>query len=176
VNQEDRFKLYERLYFYESERREKISARLSITFAAILATVGFLSFMLNADTHPRWCVAQMLFWLLFIASACALLVGAWFFRRAWYGNTDQHLPPADKIEAYHAELVTLYRDEPNADELVQKYFSSFMFDYYIKTSSIITANNDGRTYSIYRANLSLTIAVLLSFLAAIPFYVGRIVN
>lgn len=174
MNRDDRFKFYEKLYFYESDRREKISARLSISFAAILANVGLLSFMLNSDNHPASCTLQVLFWLLFLAALVALLAGSWFFRKAWYGTTDEHLPSAREMESYHAELQTTYKDYEGGDSIAQTHFYEFVFNCLIKTSSVITSNNDGRTFHIYRANICLTAAVLFSFLAAIPFYIGSI--
>lgn len=176
MNRDERFKFYEKLYFFESDRREKISARLSISFAAILANVGLLSYMLNADGHPSSCVAQVLFWLLFAAAVVAVFVGAWFFRKAWYGNTDEHMPSAREMESYHGELLTTYKEYDDGETIANQHFDDFIFNYLIKTSSIITSNNDRRTLHIYRANICLTAAVLLSFSAAIPFYSGSIFN
>src|SRR5690606_38555728 len=126
---------------YESDRREKISARLSISFAAILANVGLLSFMLNSDRHPSNCALQVLFWLLFAAAFVALLVGAWFFRKAWYGNTDEHMPSAQEMESYPAELLKTYKEYEDGESIAQQHFDDFVFNYLVKTSSVITANN-----------------------------------
>jgi hypothetical protein len=176
MNRDDRFKFYEKLYFYESDRREKISARLSISFAAIIANVGLLSFMLNSDRDAPACPMQLLFWLLFSAAIVALLAGSWFFRKAWYGTTDEHLPSAREMEAYHAELQATYKEYDDGDAIAESHFDQFVFNCLIKTSTVITANNDTRTLYIYRANICLTVAILFSFLAAIPFYIGSVLN
>lgn len=173
MNRDERFKFYEKLYFYESDRREKISARLSISFAAILANVGLLSYMLNADGHPSNCIFQVFFWILFSAAVAALFTGAWFFRKAWYGNTDEHMPSAHEMENYHGELLATYKNYADGEAVASRHFDEFVFKYLTKTSSVITANNDRRTFHIYRANIFLTAAVLLSFSAAIPFYIGK---
>ena len=47
MNQDQLFLFYEKLYFQELDRREKLSARLNVPLAVMVATVGFLSFMLN---------------------------------------------------------------------------------------------------------------------------------
>jgi hypothetical protein len=170
MHQDDRTALYEKLYFHELERREKISARLALPFAAILATVGLLSFMLNAEGRP---FNHPLFWLAFAASSAALFAGAWFFRLAWFGHDDKLLSTADEIEKYHAKLVAIYSPYPEADQLVKKYFGDFLFDYYKRDSSANAVNNDRRAYDIYRANVALTMAILLAFITAIPFYAYR---
>ena len=174
MNQDERFKFYERLYFHELDRREKINARLSLPFGAMLATVGLLSFMLNSGRHPDSILWQGLFWLLFLAASGALVVGAWNFRRAWFGHTDRQLPTAAEIEAYHAKLAETYDEfTDQKDQLVNFNFDKFLFDYVVRTSSANTINNDNRSSFIFRANYSLTLAVLLSLFAAVPFYIGH---
>lgn len=74
-----RLALYEKLYFLELDRREKISARLALPFGVILASSALLSFMLNAPQKPSDPYLQTIFWILFVASACALVAGAWIF-------------------------------------------------------------------------------------------------
>ena len=173
MTRDERFKLYENLYFQEIERREKISARLSLPLAAILANVGLLSFMLNSADRPHSQLSGTFFWLLFCASSIALLLGAWFFRKAWFGHTDKLLPTASQIELYHEKLVLTYQDFDNSDDLVKEHFGNFLFDYYKRFSSTNATNNDQRSYNIYRANAALTVAVLLALATAVPFYVSR---
>lgn len=170
MDREQRAALYEKLYFHELERREKISARLTLPFGAMLATIGLLSFMLNAEVRP---LGQHFFWLLFSAACVALLIGAFFFRLAWFGHSDKLLPTASNIEAYHTELKAIYAPYPNADELVARHFGDFIFDYLKRDSSANAVNNDRRSYNIYRANVALTVAVLLAFVTAVPFYAYR---
>jgi hypothetical protein len=173
MTRDDRFKLYEKLYFQELERREKISARLTLPFGAILATVGLLSFMLNSSTQPHANTWRLLFWSLFSLSSIALLVGAWFFRKAWFGHTDKLLPTAYQIEDYHQKLSSTYEEFDTHDELVKTHFNNFLFDYYVRDSSINAVNNDERSYNIYRASFGLTLAVLLALVTAVPFYIGN---
>lgn len=175
MTRDERFQLYEKLYFHELERRDKINARLSLPLAAILANVGLLSFMLNSADRPHGQFLAVSFWLLFCASSAALLVGAWFFRKAWFGHTDKLLPTAAQIEAYHDQLSKTYEEFANSQELVKEHFGNFLFDYYRRFSSANAINNDQRSYNIYRANASLTLAVLLALSAAIPFYVTHTV-
>ena len=169
MTRDERFQLYEKLYFHEIERREKINARLSLPLAAVLANVGLLSFLLNSQSRPAGLLGAT-FWLLLAASTVALLTGAWFFRKAWFGHTDKLLPTADQIEAYHATLVNTYDDFKAKDALVEEHFGNFLFDYYKRFSSANAVNNDQRSYNVYRANAALTAAVLLALAAAMPFY------
>lgn len=168
----DRFKLYERLYFNELDRREKLSARLSLPFAAMVAVIGLLSYMLNSGKHLPGGLTAQIFWLTFAASSIFLLVGAWFFRKAWYGSTDQSIPTASVLEERHSLLLENNSTQPEQKELTRDQFSKEVFDYFVQTSSVNNANNNYRTNSIYRANVSLTIAILLAFISVIPFYLA----
>lgn len=169
----ERFKLYEKLYFLELDRREKINSRLALPFGVIVATVGLLSFMLNSGEKPECQPYVALFWLLFVASAVALAFGAWFFRKAWFGDTDKLLPTASLIEDYYRELVTTYEKCDDHEKLVNSVFEEFLFNYFARCSSEYAINNDQRSYNIYRATVSLTVSVLLAFFAALPFFIGN---
>ncbi len=169
---EDRFKLYEDFYFREIERIEKISTRLSLPFAALLAISTILAFMLNAEKKPFIYPWQQIFWLLFLASSMSLAIGGWFLRMAWFGHYDKLLPTANEIEEYNSQLETTYAGYKNSAKLVEDSFKNFLFEYYVKFASENAINNDKRSYNIYRALISFTIAIMFSLLAAIPFYLG----
>lgn len=172
MNRKDRFSLYERLYFHELERIEKVSARLSLPFTVILAVMAFLSFMLNSDTKPNAGNLSVIFWGLFSLSSLSLLVGAWFFRMAWFGHTDKLLPVARTIEDYYVELENTYRKFDEGEKLTNEYFDDFLFDYYAQFASENAIHNDRRSFNIYRSIVALMFSVFLAFAAAVPFYLN----
>jgi hypothetical protein len=172
VNANERFKLYEDLYFREVERIEKISARLSLPFTALLAVSTILAFMLNAENKPSIDPWNNIFWILFLASSISLAVGGWFLRMAWFGHYDKLLPTADQMENYNSQLQATYSEYENSTRLVEDSFKKFLFEYYVRFASENAISNDRRSYNIYRALISFTIAIMLSLFAAIPFYLG----
>lgn len=174
MNRQERFELYKDMYFREIERIEKISARLALPFAVLVATAGLLSFMLNSAEYPDSGFWKLSFWILFSASAIFLLVGAWFFRVAWFGHSDKLLPTAHAIEEYYATLEETFKEMEDRSEIVKEEFEKFLFDYFKRFSSENAINNDRRSYNIYRALVCLTISVMSAFFAAVPFYFGRI--
>ncbi|WP_284450092.1 hypothetical protein [Spongiibacter tropicus] len=171
MERKERFALYEKLYFHELERIEKVSARLSLPFTVMLAIIAFLAFMLNSETKPYgFSIATYCFWLLFSLSSFALLAGAWFFRLAWFGHDDKLLPVARTIEDYYVELEETYKEFDGGEELTQQHFNNFLFDYYAQFASENAINNDKRSYNIYRSIVALMFSIFLAFAAAIPFY------
>jgi hypothetical protein len=173
MERKERFALYEKLYFNELDRREKISTRLALPFAVLVATASLLSFMLNSGTMPKDGNYGISFWVLFLSACSTLAIGAWFFRKAWFGHTDKLLPTASDIEAYYEELLKTYMGYEKSDELVKSAFDSFLFSHYAQFSSENAINNDQRSYNIYRSTVSLTVSVLLSFAASVPFFLAK---
>ena len=170
MNQEQLFSFYEKLYFQELERREKLSARLNVPLAILVAVVGFLSFMLNSAPIGISGRHNFLFWVFFVLASCATAVGAWFFKASWFGHTDKLLPTANETEAYRSQLIDLYKDYDERDQLVEDALKQYLYDYYKQFSSENTVNNDARAYHLYQATYSITVAVMLAFLAFIPYF------
>ena len=173
MNKIGRFALYEKLYFHEFERIERVSARLSLPFTVILAVIAFLSFMLNSETKPIDNSLSTTFWILFLLSSASLCLGAWFFRMAWFGHSDKLLPVARTIEDYYLELENTYKEYDEGEKLTNEYFDDFLFDYYAQFASENAINNDRRSFNIYRSIVALMLSVFLAFAAAIPFYLNE---
>jgi len=162
------------MYFRELERIEKISARLALPFGVLLAVAALLSFLLNSANKPTEAPWHGLFWTFFALSCISLAVGAWFFRMAWFGHLDKLMPTAAAIEDYYETLTKTYEEFEDAADLTDKAFASFLFDYYQWFASENAINNDRRSYNIYRALVTFTLAVFFSLISAVPFYVGTL--
>ena len=169
---DNRLKLYERLYFNELDRREKIGARLTLPFTAMVATIGLLSFMLNSDRGLPPGFIKLIFWGIFALATLFLILGAWFFRKAWYGSTDRYIPTAFELEHYYESSRESYSNFPEGKEWASRRFNELLFERYIKSSTANAENNDYRTKNVFASSLFLTVAILLSLFAAVPFYIG----
>jgi hypothetical protein len=66
MNEDQLFQLYEKLYFHELDRREKLSARLNMPLAVLVAITDFLSYMLqNRQEHlTGW--FDLAFWIFYL--------------------------------------------------------------------------------------------------------------
>ena len=170
MNQDQLFLFYEKLYFQELDRREKLSARLNVPLAVMVATVGFLSFMLNNAPTELSSVAHCFFWALFLFACGASVAGAWFFKSSWFGHTDKLLPTANATEAYRQQLIDLYQNYEEEAQLVEDGLKKYLYDYYKEFSSVNTVNNDARSYNLYLATYAITVAVLFAFVTFIPYF------
>ena len=170
MNREQLFLFYEKLYFQELDRREKLSARLNVPLAVMVAIVGFLSFMLNNAPTELSSVAHCFFWALFLFTCGALSTGAWFFKSSWFGHTDKLLPTANATEAYRQQLIALYESYEEKEQLVEDGLKKYLYDYYKEFSSVNTVNNDARAYHLYLATYAITVAALFAFVTYIPYF------
>lgn len=164
------FTLYEKLYFQELDRREKLSARLNLPLAVLVAVIGFLSFMLDRAPRDINTIVHFFFWMCFLGACVASAVGAWFFRASWFGHSDKLLPTANATEEYRNELIRFYDEFEEKDALVEAGLMRYLYDYYMKFSSVNTTNNDARSYHLYQATYAITVAALLAFIAFVPYF------
>lgn len=161
----NRLELYKGMYEREVTRSEAISGRLSLPFTVFIANAGLLSFMLQSASHEIGNLTDLIFWLLFIASVTASLLGVNFFRMSWFGHTDKLMAAPNDLEGYYQELQQLYSDYENGKELIEKYFSEYLMRSYMEYSTHIAINNDQRSFNIFRGLCCFSVAVIFSFLA-----------
>lgn len=161
----NRFELYKGMYEREVTRSEAISGRLSLPFAVFIANAGLLSFLLQSVSHEIDSLTDLIFWLLFIASVSASMLGINFFRMSWFGHTDKLMATPNDLEGYYQELQQLYSEYENRKELIETYFSEYLMRSYMEYSTYIAINNDKRSFNIFRGLCCFSTAVIFSFLA-----------
>lgn len=168
------FELYEKLYFHEIDIREKFNARLQLPLAILVAIISFLGFLLqNANKTELSGFFLFLFWSGYVLSCIATTLAIYFFIKSWYGYTYQFIPSANSTEEYHTELIELYSDFEDKEELISKGINDYLYKYYAECSSVNTENNDKKAISLHKAMTSIICAVVLSFLAFIPYQLSN---
>jgi len=170
MKSEDLFKLYEKQYYHEIEVRDKLNARLQIPLAVLVATIGFLGFMLQNKSPDVSGFGVALFWVAYGVSLVGVVFSVVFFRKSWFGHTDKLLPTAIETENYRQQLIDLYEPYESKDELVEEGLKKYLFNYYVEFSSQNTINNDSRSYNLYKMTVSLTTSAIFAFIAFVPYH------
>ena len=168
------FQLYEKLYFHEIDTREKFNARLQIPLAILVAQLSFLGYMLQNIAQGKSGLLFIAFWLLYVLSCSSTGFAIFHFVRAWYGYTYSFIPAAKETEEYHNELIELYKEYDNSEELVKSGIDQYLYDYYKECSSLNTSNNDQKSIKLHKSMSFVIGAILLSFFAFIPYHFGGI--
>jgi len=167
MNKDNLFKIFESAYFHELEMREKLTTRLQIPLSVIAVLLGFLAFMLrNKDPELQ----SYIFTFLLSTTALFIFASIICFVISWYSYKYKLLPTAKSTDEYRNELIELYKEYKNSEELVDKYLKEYLFNYYRDFSSINTLINDKKSFYLYLTNLFLIFSILLSISTFIPYY------
>ncbi|MER0043408.1 hypothetical protein [Pseudomonas sp. MGal98] len=155
MQNKDIYCLFEKMYFFECERKEKIFARLPLSFAAIGALIGYYSFVLALPWGELRMGLQALFWTVFFFSVGCTFAAAVEFIRALLGRTDKAIPTANELETHRQRLIQHYKPYDGADEYVLQEMENVMYRHFMENSSVITLNNDWKAVRLFNCNLLL---------------------
>lgn len=169
MNIDKLFVLFENSYFYELEMREKLTTRLQIPLSVIAVLLGFLAFMLR-NKEPD--TDSLLFTVLFGITALLVAVAITCFIISWYGYEYKLLPTANETNKYRNEMLELYEEYDDTEELVNKNLKEYLYNSYREYSSINTVINDRKSFYLYLTNLFLIVSVLFSLATFFQFYFG----
>lgn len=162
----DRVKLYEKIYLFEIDRKEKLYSRLTLPSALTIAIISSLSLMLNQAIPLGMHCYMPIFWLLFVISVLLIGFSTFFLFFSITKRTDSLMQTAQEIETYHEGLNAHYWKPKKVDKkaVVDKTFNTLLKDSYIKCATINAANNKYRSDKLYDANRLIIWSLVFSVL------------
>ena len=166
-----RFTFYEKIYFYELERKEKLISRLNLPLAILGVLLSFLSYMLGIAPSSQDGFAGVSFWIFYLSAVFCLLCGAYYFRSSWQlRDFDRGLPTLCELERYRADATAHFAVHGENDDDAETYFKTIILSYYIEGATVNTVNNDKRGAKLVSLSNYVTLTMILSVLSFIPFY------
>lgn len=174
MDDKERFAFYEKVFYQELDRKEKLYARLSMPLAMLVAIVTFLSYMLNKAPTTEDGTASVFFWIFYLSTCVMLLIGALYFRAAWsLRDSDRGLPTLMELETHRRSFRDDYEKYWDTPEEADAHFKSLVLNYFIEGATVNTENNDKR--GIYLRSLAnyVTAALFVSVLSFLPFYIHQ---
>ncbi|WP_256587238.1 hypothetical protein [Pseudomonas sp. Irchel s3a12] len=166
-----RFAFYEKIYFYELERKEKLISRLNLPLAILGVLLSFLSYMLGKAPGSEDGFAGVSFWILYLCAVFCLLCGAYYFRSSWQlRDFDRGLPTLTELENYRAEATSHFAVHGENQDDAETYFKTIILSYYIEGATVNTVNNDKRGSKLVSLANSVTLTMIFSVLSFVPFY------
>lgn len=164
---DEEYKLYEKIYLAESERKEKLMSRLNLPLAMIVALLSFLSYLLSKAPNVETSEG-VVFWTAYLMAGVYLLVGMAHFSKAWRVRKDDLvIPTAEKLESHRKSLLEYYGGNV---ELANGQFMQTMMDYYIMGATRNATNNDSRSAQLDQFSKYVIYAVVASVIAFVPAY------
>lgn len=174
MDDKERFAFYEKVFYQELDRKEKLYARLSMPLAMLVAIVTFLSYMLSKAPTTEDGTASVFFWIFYLITCLMLLIGTLYFRAAWaLRDSDRGLPTLMELETHRRSFSDDFEKYWNTPEEANAHFKSLVLDYFIVGATINTENNDKRGIYLRALANYVTTALLLSVLSFLPFYVHQ---
>lgn len=174
MDDKERFAFYEKVFYQELDRKEKLYARLNMPLAMLVVIVTFLSYMLNKAPTNEGGIASVFFWIFYLSTFVMLLIGALYFRAAWsLRDSDRGLPTLMELETHRRSFSDDYEKYWDTPEEADTHFKNLVLNYFIEGATVNTENNDKR--GIYLRSLSnyVATALLLSVLSFFPFYIHQ---
>lgn len=174
MDDKERFAFYEKVFYQELDRKEKLYARLSMPLAMLVAIVTFLSYMLNKAPTTEDGTASVFFWIFYLSTCVMLLIGALYFRAAWsLRDSDRGLPTLMELETHRRSFRDDYEKYWDTPEEADAHFKSLVLNYFIEGATVNTENNDKRGIYLRALANYVTAALFASVLSFLPFYVHQ---
>lgn len=172
MDEKERFGFYEKIYFYELDRKEKLISRLNLPLAMLVAVVSFLSYMLNKAPTTHDGASGVFFWIFYLSTIITLLLGARYFWSSWQlKDYDKGLPTLAELDRYRIEAEKHFKQYGENPDDAETYFRSVIQNYYIEGSTTNTANNDKRATLLGSLASYVTLTIILALCSFLPFYI-----
>jgi hypothetical protein len=168
---DEEYKLYEKIYLAEAERKEKLMARLNLPLAMIVAVLSFLSYLLS-KAPPVEVTAGVYFWISYLMAVVFVLVAMAHFSQGWRVRLDDlAIPTADELESHRRSLIDYYDGD-----IVEAngWFMQIMMDYYIMGATRNAKNNDRRSSQLDQCSKYVIYAVVASIISFVPTYTSSL--
>ncbi|WP_187978445.1 MULTISPECIES: hypothetical protein [Pseudomonas] len=167
MDTKDRIALYEKLYFFELERKEKLISRLSLPLAIIVTLSSLLSTMLEKAPPYSDGMYGVLFWIFYLCCMITAVRSAWYFWRTWQlRDYDALLPDLSALEDHRQDLQRHFETHGESQDDAQAHFREIIIRFYVDCTTVNTRNNDKR--AAYFSNMATNVA-LTFFLAMLSF-------
>lgn len=138
LSHEKGYDLYQRLYFWEIERQDRINSRLPVILVIILTLAGLQSYMMEHLLPLSKEVPEVVAGILLLISMICLVVAAVYVKLAWLGHAYAYMPPADRLENHRKELREFCHDEAKPEGEIRDLSTEFEADlseYFIENGS-----------------------------------------
>ena len=161
--------LYEKLYFEESDARDRIHARLQLPLTLIIAIIGALAFLLQ-NLVPVATPGGYLFVFMLTVTSAFLIIAIIFFIRAHYNHEYLFVPDSAETAKYRLLLEETYQQRPDAGALIASAMEKFIVGYFIEYAAHNTRVNDRRAAYIHKCTEAIIAAVMALSAAFLVFY------
>lgn len=165
--------LYETLYFYELERKDKITNRIQLNFALIIITYTAFSYMIRTlDYESR--VQELFLFLIFLGlSIFASSIAIYLLIKSYWNNPIHHIASPNEIGSYIDSLRTFYNNEHPKDSSIKlnNDIEEYISNSYREAANRNMLTNEKRNKDLYTSFKWLLISAFPLAIASLLFLV-----
>lgn len=173
---------YEKLYFHEEDRKEKLTARSQISFGLIFTFLTVSAYILKVlDFQESKEVSAIIVSMMAIAVLFAC-ISTYFSIKAFWGNEFKIPPEAEDIKNYHTELINYNNEQKKLSSQnrhnkpphlvdVNSEFLNFMADSYAECATHNSRINMNRSRLVHDSFKSLIAAFFFLSISVFIFVI-----
>lgn len=156
-------------YDWELERKEKLTASLTLPVGILTALGGLMAVMARSFSYttPSWTGAFLFLMSLTVAAFVVCLV---FLAMGWHHQDYEYLPLVGTLDLARAEFEAYYDGEP---ALAVEEFVAKLRRAVIDAADTNTTCNDRRSKYLYKARRSLLALLMLTATVSVPYVVDQ---
>lgn len=166
------------LYYFEHQRRSKLTTNLAIPIAILTLVFGVITYYLRNLTLLGRDVWSVLFYIGFCATFLSVLLAIYFLIRSYYNYGYAYLPMPSDITG-DIEGVKKYYEHPyfrrygkeQKERLIQEDVDSLILGYYKRCLEINFRNNNRKSKYLHHCSSALIAVIVFLFASSIPFWI-----
>jgi hypothetical protein len=174
MDKKNLFELYEKLYFHEIDRRDKIIGRLQLPLAIFVSILSILGVMVRNINYDLEISLIFKYFSCLAITITTVTFGLYYFIRAFYGHEYKYIPTASETEKYNKELHETYEEFDEGEELAEGYLSDYLYKDYHECSSANSNVNDNRSEYIHRSNFFIILSIVPLLITFLVFNFAQI--
>lgn len=160
-------------YEFELDRKEKLTAALTLPVGILTGLGGLLAVMARSFTY-RDTLLTWLFAPFMVTAVLAFFVCLLFLARAYHAQTYIYLPLLADLEAADEEFREFNNYVRSSGGEVEETFASDLRERIIKAADQNTENNERRSKFLHWARVALFCVLGLTALAGIPYVADQV--
>lgn len=172
----NRFDFFQKHYFFELERRHKITSSLSIPVGVLVVLIGAITYLLNNYQFEQDLYSFAIAFFLLCSIISAIFTIIYLFRSYW-SYVYQYLSSPTEYKQYYDELVTYYQENDTEDyeRLAKRDFEEALSENYASATDLNWRNNNRKSATLHKANTSLVWLVIFTFISFVIFYIKYLI-
>lgn len=176
--------LLKEMYYFEVERKNKLSTSLSIPIGILTFIFGIITFFLRNISclgYNGWVI--IFFCIFFILTIISLVCAIVFLIRSFYKYKYKYLPMPSDIENDIKNIKEYYKNpyfkdykKEDIEKLIEIDFFSLFPRYYKQCIKQNINNNDRKSLYLHKTSTAIILIIIFLFLSSIPFNVRYYIN